>query len=648
MKKHRNQSHPAKLPGIVLAVILMTGLLTVPGASAEPNAGAGSISGFLWVDGNGTPPTDWDGLYNGNESPLPGVTVSLYRENDSVNALRTTQTDGDGKYIFEDLEPGSYLLGLAAATVNGNEYLLPMTGSGQNKFAADWSSEPLMAYTSPIALAAGQAVEGINAGMRLPMGIAPTAAVTLANLGNANKNDSVVIDNVTWYVVKKLPNYNQTGITYVLLIRRNGDLVQFNPTGNNGNVYSNSTMRTHYNNEYNGYASSTIKQIAVVPSLSLGSPSSQSVFSLPTATFVGNSSGTSSNNWKDAFFPLSYADIYEANGNSLTLTFLFSNLPLWVWGRTAATTTGSGNLWGANRSAGTMDGGLSPASGNVYANPAVWVNADAVNREVKVYYVDTSGNPIGNPTFKTYTVIINDTFTLTFSDIPAISGYKYIEWKKGLSGAPSADPFPNPTLSGGDVIAGTDIYLIYEQELRTDVTITKTVEGNYADRTKTYEFTLTFRDSGNTLLPTNTQFTYTGGVITGSGATAPSDGTLTLTGGIGTIHLKHGQTITVKNVLSTDKIQIAETLQDGYAPSYKDSADLSGTSVGSNDTGPKTVGTAARAFDFTNTRDPAMVPTGIREDSRAFAALLSLSALLLLSGTAMTIFKRRSVWTRAG
>ncbi|MCL2300993.1 MAG: hypothetical protein FWC27_12695 [Firmicutes bacterium] len=626
----------------------MTGLLAIPGASAEPDAGAGSISGFLWVDGNGTPPTGWDGLYNGNEPPLPGVSVSLYRENDPVNALRTTRTDGGGKYIFENLEPGSYVLGLAAAAVNGNEYLLPMTGSGQNKFAADWPSEPLMAYTSPIALAAGQAVEGIDAGMRLPMGIAPTAAVTLASLGSADKNDMAVIDNVTWYVVKKLPNYNQTGITYVLLIRRNGDLVQFNPTGNNGNVYSNSAMRAHYNSEYNGYASSTIKQIAVVPSLSLGSPSSQSVFSLPTATFVGNSSGTSSSNWKDAFFPLSYADIYEANGNSLSLTSLFSNLPLWVWGRTAATTTGTGNLWGANNNAHTLDGGLSPASTNVYANPAVWVNADAVNREIKVYYVDASGNLIGNPTFITHSVLLGDTFTLTSSDIQVIPGYKYKEWKKGLSGSPQSGSFPSPTLSSGDVIAGTDIYLIYEQELRADVTITKTVEGDYADRTKTYEFTLTFKDSGDSLLPTNTQFAYTGGVIPGFGAAAPSDGTLTLTDGAGIIRLKHGQTITVKNVPSAGKIQIAETPQDGYVPSYKDSADLSGTRIGSNDTGLKTVGAAARTFDFTNTRDPAVVPTGIGEDSRAFAALLSLSALLLLSGTAMTIFKRKSVWTRAG
>jgi len=274
---------------------------------------------------------------------------------------------------------------------------------------------------------------------------------------------------------------------------------------------------------------------------------------------------------------------------------------------------------------------------NATITPAVWVRTGVITHDVTVRYVDANG-AISPPS--THSVEHGSTFTL--SSAPSFPSYNYLHWKEGASGSPNTG-----AIQLTDVTQNKEIYLVYEKEIRADVTITKTVAGDYADRTKTYEFTLTFRDSGNTLLPTNTQFTYTGGVIADSGATAPSGGTLTLTNGVGTIHLQHGQTVTIKNVLSTDQIQIAETPQGGYAPSYKDSADLSGTSISSDDTGPKTVGTMARSFDFTNTR-VVPPPMGIWEDSRAFAALLSISVLLLLSGAAVTILKRKRVWARAG
>ena len=153
----------------------LSGPVLEPPDPQSPSLFTNSISGFLWIDGNGFSPTDWNGFYDTGESPLSGYTVSLYTSTDLTTPLSQTQTKINGKYIFENLESGSYVLGLASSTVKSTEYLLPMAMTSQNKFAIDWSSDPLMAYTGIITLVDEQDVEGIDAGMRLPMGVVPTS-----------------------------------------------------------------------------------------------------------------------------------------------------------------------------------------------------------------------------------------------------------------------------------------------------------------------------------------------------------------------------------------------------------------------------------------------------------------------------------------
>jgi len=456
---------------LLLGALLASVIINLEGTKGEVLPPSGTISGFLWIDGNGSLPTDWNGLHDDGEQPLAGYLVSLFAADDRTAATAQTQTGEDGTYIFESLPTGDYVVGLAPDTVNGKEYLLPMKVTAESVFSIDWSLNPAMSFSATIAITEDTAVENINAGMRLPMGIQATAITD--DIWAKNVNDSINIDGWIWYVVKKLPNYNASGINYVLLIRQSGDLKPFNPLGNNSNVYSNSTLREHYNKEYNGYATSTIKQLAVVPSLSLGSSSSQSVYSLPTATPVGDSSGTSSSNWKDAFFPLSYADVYEVNGNKQDpLASLFSKLPLVIWGRTAATTTGSGNVWGTRYNAGTggtMDGGLSTASTNVYANPAVWVRTTPPTHTVTVNYINKdTGASIR--TADTHTVNSGSTFTL--STIPAITHYQFAnEWKEDATTA----PIKAPPVSISSVTSNKTIYLYYTT-VKYDVTV------NYLDK----------------------------------------------------------------------------------------------------------------------------------------------------------------------
>ena len=139
-------------------------------APAPMAAELGSISGFLWADGDGKLKTDWDGLYNANEQPLAGYTVYLYRAGDLSAAIAATRTSPDGTYIFENLEPGAYVLGVDSSTVDGCEYLLPFEMTADNNFAVNRDGDPLMAFTGTIELEEGQgrSVETVDAGMRLP------------------------------------------------------------------------------------------------------------------------------------------------------------------------------------------------------------------------------------------------------------------------------------------------------------------------------------------------------------------------------------------------------------------------------------------------------------------------------------------------
>jgi len=149
-------------------------------------AATGSIAGELWVDGNGTGSTDWNGLRDPGEPPLAGYTVLLFEAGSLTSPIEQTTTAADGAYRFEGLAAGSYVVGLASGFVGGTEYLLPMAVTSQSKLAVSWSSVPLRAFSEVLEITdQGEALSGINAGMRLPMGIAPAAAysINLSSLG---------------------------------------------------------------------------------------------------------------------------------------------------------------------------------------------------------------------------------------------------------------------------------------------------------------------------------------------------------------------------------------------------------------------------------------------------------------------------------
>lgn len=156
-------------------------------STEEPNAESGefeksiyknSISGMLWLDilkDAESGAVYGNGIKDAGEGPVANLPVSLYKANDRSNAVQTVKTDKDGKFFFENIEPGSYVVGIKAEMINGTEYLLPLGGiANGNKFAID-TTEWIYAYTKTIEVEADSKIIGMDAGMRTPPKAQPMA-----------------------------------------------------------------------------------------------------------------------------------------------------------------------------------------------------------------------------------------------------------------------------------------------------------------------------------------------------------------------------------------------------------------------------------------------------------------------------------------
>ncbi len=69
-----------------------------------PAPGQSHLYGLVWVDGNG------DGVPNAGEQASPGMQVTL--RNSRGVQIRAIDTGADGRYLFADIDPGSYTIAL--------------------------------------------------------------------------------------------------------------------------------------------------------------------------------------------------------------------------------------------------------------------------------------------------------------------------------------------------------------------------------------------------------------------------------------------------------------------------------------------------------------------------------------------------------
>ena len=648
-------------------------------ASPSPN----SISGFFWVDGNGDLDTDWDGHYNGNERPLVGYSVHLYLSDDLSIAVAATQTDNNGRYMFEDLAPGSYILGLKGEQIGGIDYLAPVFITSENKFAINWSVSGLPAYTELIELKDGQSAQDINAGLRLPMGTA-TYDVTitkgvLSKLADINKDGLITMfGEGEWIVVNTIGSGDDK--TVMMMRKGNSRISRFSTGGSL--EYSGSALQSFHRSYYNSLPTVGFKDLILVPELG-NNHASEVVITTPKLPLTLAKSTTQT---LDIVFSMSYRDAVDWNGGvtqplrqAIRSTFGNTGSNAHMWLRTRAY---NNQIWEFNNEVSTTAVGyIAPATNpnaNILANPVVWVRAGGVWRYVNVHYIDATGKSIASSSMQKYQVLYDNGITLSKEEYPTIAGYKFDEiwrldtstsankalpvevlniredkniylvyspvqthqvtvdyididtgktissqdtftvnhgdtfklddikkiddyeyaykWKDGITGLIRTDP-----VSIENITSDKAIYLYYNALKTTvDVTVTKrVVNGN--DPTKEFEFRVLLVDLENKL-EYEQIFNFKGGILDGSNVQPLPDGTIQANGS-NELHftLKHGQTITIKDVPNSCLITVSEETEDNkYDTTYSinGGVETSGTTTGS----PMSIDRSGMTVDFVNTR----------------------------------------------
>lgn len=164
----------------------------------EDTVYANSIGGTLWLDvfeDKDSGAHNGDGIRQPEEEPFADYEVSLYLADDKESPVDTVTTDSNGAYIFENLEPGTYVVGLSSCTKDDTEYLLPIVGINDNtQLFSDYNDNYTTVYSKPIVIDADTVVTDIDVGMRTPMGVQAAGAVTAAvNAQMVRRNSSSML-----------------------------------------------------------------------------------------------------------------------------------------------------------------------------------------------------------------------------------------------------------------------------------------------------------------------------------------------------------------------------------------------------------------------------------------------------------------------
>jgi len=127
-----------------------TGQITIAAGEYNPTIDAGiyfppsSIGNFVWVD------DDADGIQDGGEVGIQGITVKLYNGvGDSINVMTT---DVNGHYLFDNLTPGNYMVGFSNLPV---KYKMSLANQGGND-ALDSDPSAITGMTGVYSLAPGE------------------------------------------------------------------------------------------------------------------------------------------------------------------------------------------------------------------------------------------------------------------------------------------------------------------------------------------------------------------------------------------------------------------------------------------------------------------------------------------------------------
>lgn len=174
-----------------------------------------SVGDYVWID------LDKDGYQEAGEPPVAGVMVILYDANGTP--VDTTYTDANGRYLFEDVQPGDYYIEFAALPAGFGDYVFSPANQNPND-AGDSDADPVTGRTAVFTLDPGEFDPNWDAGIYLPTaslgdrvwydtnndGIqdaneagVPNVKVVLYD-GNGVKVDSTITDAQGYYMFDEL------------------------------------------------------------------------------------------------------------------------------------------------------------------------------------------------------------------------------------------------------------------------------------------------------------------------------------------------------------------------------------------------------------------------------------------------------------
>jgi len=290
--------------------------------------------------------------------------------------------------------------------------------------------------------------------------------------------------------------------------------------------------------------------------------------------------------------------------------------------------------------------GLYDDLGSLVATTTVTLADDSFDGSMQ--FLDKNGDPVALNIPARYTIkelatsdITNYTLAATTSQ--GVTGV--LNSNETTIAAGSSDPRLSVQFDTSSAYSVYKAYFTNDYKLgTTTLTISKTVVGDLADLTREFTFTALLKDSTGT--PVTGDFAYTGGVIAGTGATPPDDGTLHFdSGGAATFNLSHGQSITLQDVSLGSTVEIVEAPDPSahYRVSYLNSAATTTTPVVGNDTGSVTL-SPDQEFDFTNRRAPVVLSglgAGKIEALLPELSTVVMLAMVLITGTAVANHRKR-------
>lgn len=136
-----------------------------------------ALGDIVWLDANR------DGIQNDGEAGVEGITVQLKDAGGVV--IATTNTDANGNYLFDNLEPGDYSVGFVLPA--GFEFTTRDAGGDD---AVDSDVDPLTGMTGTYTLEAGETDLTVDAGIR----VINTAPDAMDDMGKVCATETVAID----------------------------------------------------------------------------------------------------------------------------------------------------------------------------------------------------------------------------------------------------------------------------------------------------------------------------------------------------------------------------------------------------------------------------------------------------------------------